>query len=153
MKSSEYPEEFPRKHKIGFPRNFLGIYRRNSEEISIRRNISRKFRGKMCSSKKTDEFRGNIIAVGGFYKIPRKFRRTSLFCRNSVGISSVCRQDLNYKYKHSSSSSFTPYHHPPSYSIYTRIWFIKNMSSSNYFRSWIDRPHLDPNTRLLTEEY
>nr|VDD51270.1 unnamed protein product [Brassica oleracea] len=27
------------------------------------------------------------------------------------------------------------------------------MSSSKYFRSWIDRPHLDPNTRLLTEEY
>ncbi|KAF3604027.1 hypothetical protein F2Q69_00035887 [Brassica cretica] len=27
------------------------------------------------------------------------------------------------------------------------------MSSSNYFRSWIDRPHLDPNKRLLTEEY
>ncbi|KAG5411166.1 hypothetical protein IGI04_007485 [Brassica rapa subsp. trilocularis] len=27
------------------------------------------------------------------------------------------------------------------------------MSSSTYFRSWIDRPHLDPNTRLLTEEY
>ncbi|KAF2538462.1 hypothetical protein F2Q68_00021537 [Brassica cretica] len=27
------------------------------------------------------------------------------------------------------------------------------MSSSNYYRSWIDRPHLDPNTRLLTEEY
>uniref|UniRef100_A0A0D3BCY4 Uncharacterized protein n=1 Tax=Brassica oleracea var. oleracea TaxID=109376 RepID=A0A0D3BCY4_BRAOL len=27
------------------------------------------------------------------------------------------------------------------------------MSSSNYFRSWIDRPHLDPNTRLLMEEY
>ena len=27
------------------------------------------------------------------------------------------------------------------------------MSSSNYFRSWIDRPHLDPNTRLLTKEY
>ncbi|KAG5393417.1 hypothetical protein IGI04_023380 [Brassica rapa subsp. trilocularis] len=27
------------------------------------------------------------------------------------------------------------------------------MCSSNYFRSWIDRPHLDPNTRLLTEEY
>ncbi|KAF3593002.1 hypothetical protein DY000_02023942 [Brassica cretica] len=27
------------------------------------------------------------------------------------------------------------------------------MSSSNYFCSWIDRPHLDPNTRLLTEEY
>ncbi|KAG5388796.1 hypothetical protein IGI04_030337 [Brassica rapa subsp. trilocularis] len=26
------------------------------------------------------------------------------------------------------------------------------MSSSNYFRSWIDRPHLDPNTRLLMEE-
>uniref|UniRef100_A0A0D3EAS3 DUF4216 domain-containing protein n=1 Tax=Brassica oleracea var. oleracea TaxID=109376 RepID=A0A0D3EAS3_BRAOL len=27
------------------------------------------------------------------------------------------------------------------------------MSSSNYFRSWINRPHFDPNTRLLTEEY
>ena len=27
------------------------------------------------------------------------------------------------------------------------------MSSSNYYRSCIDRPHLDPNTRLLTEEY
>ncbi|KAF3516567.1 hypothetical protein DY000_02061067 [Brassica cretica] len=27
------------------------------------------------------------------------------------------------------------------------------MSSSNYFRSRIDRPHLDPNKRLLTEEY
>ncbi|KAF3549351.1 hypothetical protein DY000_02009347 [Brassica cretica] len=38
-------EEIPRKHKIWFPRNFLGIYRRNSEEISIRRNIPRKFRG------------------------------------------------------------------------------------------------------------
>ncbi|KAF3605427.1 hypothetical protein DY000_02050481 [Brassica cretica] len=35
MKSSEYTEEIPRKHKIGFPRNFFGIYRRNSEEISI----------------------------------------------------------------------------------------------------------------------
>ncbi|KAG5378565.1 hypothetical protein IGI04_026407 [Brassica rapa subsp. trilocularis] len=27
------------------------------------------------------------------------------------------------------------------------------MSSSNYFRSWIDRPHLNLNTRLLTKEY
>ncbi|KAF3525188.1 hypothetical protein F2Q69_00048911 [Brassica cretica] len=27
------------------------------------------------------------------------------------------------------------------------------MSSSNYFHSWIDRPHLDSNTRLLMEEY
>ncbi|KAL0695462.1 hypothetical protein Bca4012_062642 [Brassica carinata] len=27
------------------------------------------------------------------------------------------------------------------------------MSSSNYFRSWIDRPHLDPDTRFLTLEY
>ncbi|KAF3540224.1 hypothetical protein F2Q69_00022847 [Brassica cretica] len=27
------------------------------------------------------------------------------------------------------------------------------MSSSNYYRSWIDRPHLDLNTRLLSEEY
>ena len=125
MKSSEYPEEFPRKHKIWC---FLGIYRRNSEEISIRRNILMEYRGKKYSSEKTDEFRGYIIAVReplesrwGILKILRKFRRTSRWRRNSVGISSVCRQDLNYKYKHSSSSSFTSYLHPPTYSIYTRI--------------------------------
>ncbi|WZZ34309.1 hypothetical protein YC2023_017710 [Brassica napus] len=70
-------EEIPRKHKIGFPRNFLGIYRRNSEEISIRRNILRKFRGKMCSSEKTDEFRGNIIAVGEPLGDFTKFRGNS----------------------------------------------------------------------------
>ncbi|KAF3519305.1 hypothetical protein DY000_02061148 [Brassica cretica] len=56
-------EDIPRKHEIWFPRNFLGIYRRNSEEISIRRNILMEYRGKMYSSEKTDEFRGNIIAV------------------------------------------------------------------------------------------
>ena len=27
------------------------------------------------------------------------------------------------------------------------------MSSGNYYRSWMDKPHLDPNTTLLTEEY
>ena len=27
------------------------------------------------------------------------------------------------------------------------------MSSSNYFRSWMDKPHMEPNTNLLTEEY
>ncbi|WZZ39401.1 hypothetical protein YC2023_035660 [Brassica napus] len=27
------------------------------------------------------------------------------------------------------------------------------MSSEVYYRSWIDKPHLDPNTNLLTEEY
>ena len=52
-----------RKLKIWVPWNFLGIYRRNSEEILIRRNILREYRGKMYSSEKTDEFRGNIIAV------------------------------------------------------------------------------------------
>ncbi|KAF3568658.1 hypothetical protein DY000_02012838 [Brassica cretica] len=49
-------EDIPKKHKIWFPRNFLGIYRRNSEEISIRRNILMEYRGKMYSSEKTDEF-------------------------------------------------------------------------------------------------
>ena len=34
-------EEIPRKQKIGVPRNFLEIYRRNSEETSVRRNIPR----------------------------------------------------------------------------------------------------------------
>ncbi|KAF3488833.1 hypothetical protein F2Q69_00053912 [Brassica cretica] len=27
------------------------------------------------------------------------------------------------------------------------------MSSEVYYRSWMDKPHLDPNTNLLTEEY
>ncbi|KAF2573382.1 hypothetical protein F2Q70_00004460 [Brassica cretica] len=27
------------------------------------------------------------------------------------------------------------------------------MSSGNSYRSWMDKPHLDPNTRLLTQEY
>ncbi|KAF2570961.1 hypothetical protein F2Q70_00001405 [Brassica cretica] len=27
------------------------------------------------------------------------------------------------------------------------------MSSRNYYRSWMDKTHLDPNTNLLTEEY
>ena len=127
-KSRGISEDIPRKHKIWFPRNFLGIYRRNSEEISFRRNNLMEYRGKLYSSEKTDEFRGNIIDVReplesrwGILKIPRKFRRTSRLHRNSVGISSDRRQDFNYKYKHPSSSSFTPYLHPPSHFLYTRI--------------------------------
>ena len=128
MKSSEYPEEFPRIFRGNAKFGFLGIYRRNSEEISFRRNILLEYRGKLYSSEKTDEFRGNIIDVReplesrwGILKIPRKFRRTSRLHRNSVGISSDRRQDFNYKYKHPSSSSFTPYLHPPSHFLYTRI--------------------------------
>ncbi|KAF3500353.1 hypothetical protein F2Q69_00041676 [Brassica cretica] len=81
-------EEIPRKHKIGVPRNFLGIYRRNSEETSVRRNIPRKFRGTMCSSEKTDEFRGNIIAVGEPLGDFTKFRGNSDELAFSVGIPS-----------------------------------------------------------------
>ncbi|CAN6918959.1 unnamed protein product, partial [Brassica oleracea] len=71
---------------------------KKTAEISIRRNILMEYRGEMYSSEKTDEFRGYIIAVGeplesrwGILKISRKFRRTSRWRRNSVGISSVCR--------------------------------------------------------------
>ncbi|KAF3488338.1 hypothetical protein F2Q69_00056130 [Brassica cretica] len=77
-------DEIPRKHKIGVPRNFLGIYRRNSEETSVRRNIPRKFRG----SEKTDEFRGNIIAVGDPLGDFTKFRGNSDELAFSVGIPS-----------------------------------------------------------------
>ena len=38
-------EAIPRKHKIWLPRNFLGIFRRNSEENSSRRNIPTEYRG------------------------------------------------------------------------------------------------------------
>ncbi|KAF3592629.1 hypothetical protein DY000_02021446 [Brassica cretica] len=27
------------------------------------------------------------------------------------------------------------------------------MSSGAYYRSWMDKPHLDPNSNLLTKEY
>ena len=27
------------------------------------------------------------------------------------------------------------------------------MSSGVYYRSWMDKPHMDPNTNLLTDEY
>ncbi|WZZ71695.1 hypothetical protein YC2023_083065 [Brassica napus] len=30
---------------------------------------------------------------------------------------------------------------------------VKIMSSGAYYRSWMDNPHLDPNTNLLTKEY
>ncbi|KAF3512359.1 hypothetical protein F2Q69_00008015 [Brassica cretica] len=88
MKSSEYPEEFPRKFQGNTKFGFLGIYRRNSKEISIRRNIPRKFRGKMCSSEKTDEFRGNIIAVGEPLGDFTKFRGNSDELAVGVGIPS-----------------------------------------------------------------
>ena len=35
----------PRKHKIWLPRNFLGIFRRNSEDNTSRRNIPTEYRG------------------------------------------------------------------------------------------------------------
>jgi len=126
------------------PRNIPRNFRGNSEETQnwgsseFPQNIPTEFRGNLSPSEYSEEIpRNNVFlgknrwiprkyysrwrAVGGFYKIPRKFRRTSLFRRNSVGISSVCRQDLIYINKHSSSSSFTPYLHPPSYSIYPWI--------------------------------
>ncbi|KAF2585557.1 hypothetical protein F2Q70_00035562 [Brassica cretica] len=88
MKSSEYPDEFPRKFRGNTKFGFLGIYRRNSEEISIRRNIPRKFRRNMCSSEKTDEFRGNIIAVGEPLGDFTKFRGNSDEQAIGVGIPS-----------------------------------------------------------------
>ncbi|KAF3567309.1 hypothetical protein DY000_02016398 [Brassica cretica] len=75
MKSSEYPEEFSRKFRGNTKFGFLGIYRRNSEEISIRRNIPRKFRG-------------NIIAVGEPFGDFTKFRGNSDELTVGVGIPS-----------------------------------------------------------------
>ncbi|KAF3608399.1 hypothetical protein DY000_02049507 [Brassica cretica] len=93
MKSSEYPEEFPRIFQGNTKFGFLGIYRRNSEEILIRRNILMEYRGKMYSSKKTDEFRGYIIAVRepledfkNSEEIPRKEPLPSIFRRNFLGL-------------------------------------------------------------------
>ncbi|KAF3579971.1 hypothetical protein DY000_02035342 [Brassica cretica] len=79
MKSSEYPEEFPRKFRGSTKLGFLGISSEYTDGIPRKYQSVGIFRGKMCSSEKTDEFRGNIIAVGGFYKIPRKFRFLGIF--------------------------------------------------------------------------
>ncbi|KAF3552537.1 hypothetical protein DY000_02004868 [Brassica cretica] len=92
--SRRISEEIPRKHKIWFPRNFFGIYRRNSEKISIRRNIPRKFRGNTFSSEKTDEFRGNIIAVGEPFGDFTKFRGNSDELTVGVGIPSEFPQSV-----------------------------------------------------------
>ena len=65
MKSSEYTEEFPRKFRGNTKLGFLGI-----------------------SSEKTDEFRGNIIAVGEPLGDFTKFRGNSDELVLSVGIPS-----------------------------------------------------------------
>ncbi|KAF2552589.1 hypothetical protein F2Q68_00035339 [Brassica cretica] len=70
MKSSEYPEEFPRKFRGNTKFGFLGISSEFTDGIPRKYQSVGIFRGNMCSSEKTDEFRGNIIAVGGFYEIP-----------------------------------------------------------------------------------
>uniref|UniRef100_A0A0D3CR77 Transposase-associated domain-containing protein n=1 Tax=Brassica oleracea var. oleracea TaxID=109376 RepID=A0A0D3CR77_BRAOL len=98
------------------------------------------------------EFMGPWRAVGDFKnseEILRKEPLPSVFRRNFLGtvgsISSINARTPNL-FIHSISSS--------SHILYLHTNLIeKNMSSSNYYRSWIDRPHLDPNTRLLTEEY
>ena len=82
QENSDILTDIPTENEI------LGIYRRNFEEISIRRNIPRKFRGKMCFSEKTDEFRGNIIAVGEPLGDFTKFRGNSDELVLSVGIPS-----------------------------------------------------------------
>ena len=88
QENSDILTDIPTENEI------LGIYRRNSEEttvrrnIPVRRNILRKFRGKLCSSEKTDEFRGNIIAVGEPLGDFTKFRGNSDELAFSVGIPS-----------------------------------------------------------------
>ncbi|KAL0759924.1 hypothetical protein Bca101_076074 [Brassica carinata] len=64
MKSSEYTEEFPRKFRGNTKLGFLGISSEYTDGIPRKPQSVGIFRGTMCSSKKTDEFRGNIIAVG-----------------------------------------------------------------------------------------
>ncbi|KAF3598671.1 hypothetical protein F2Q69_00035090 [Brassica cretica] len=66
----------------------VGFHYKKTAETSVRRNIPRKFRGTMCSSEKTDEFRGNIIAVGEPLGDFTKFRGNSDELAFSVGIPS-----------------------------------------------------------------
>ena len=54
----------------------------------VRRNIPTEYRGKLYSSEKTDEFRGNIIAVGEPLGDFTKFRGNSDELAFSVGIPS-----------------------------------------------------------------
>ncbi|KAF3603482.1 hypothetical protein F2Q69_00037076 [Brassica cretica] len=138
MRSSEYSDEFPR------------TFRENPSEYTD--EIPRK----AYSSENADEYPriyySRWRAVGDFKnseEIPRKEPLPSVFRRNFLGtvgsISSINTRTPNL-FIHSISSS--------SHILYLHTNLIeKSMSSSNYYRSWIDRPHLDPNTRLLTEEY
>ena len=88
QENSDILTDIPTENEI------LGIYRRNSEETTVRRNIPRKFRGKLCSSEKTDEFRGNIIAVGEPLGDFTKFRGNSDELVLSVGIPSEFRRNF-----------------------------------------------------------
>ncbi|KAF3607772.1 hypothetical protein DY000_02044967 [Brassica cretica] len=139
MRSSEYSDEFPKKFRDWVSSEFP-------------RNIPMKYRGRHIPRKTPTNIRGYIIAVGDFNnseEILKKEPLPSVFCRNFLGtvgsISSINTRTPNL-FSHSISSS--------SHILYLHMNLIeKNMSSSNYYRSWIDRPHLDPNTRLLREEY
>ncbi|KAF3523758.1 hypothetical protein F2Q69_00049410 [Brassica cretica] len=92
MKSSEYTEEFPRKFRGNTKLGFLGISSEYTDGIPRKPQsvgiYPRKFRGTMCSSEKTDEFRGNIIAVGEPLGDFTKFRGNSDELAFSVGIPS-----------------------------------------------------------------
>ncbi|KAF3527707.1 hypothetical protein DY000_02041200 [Brassica cretica] len=81
-------EEIPRKHKIWFPRNFLGINRRNSEETSIRRNIPRKYPDDVLpryiprtfpTNEWSSEFPRKFVSSEFRRKIPRDFRGKKKF--------------------------------------------------------------------------
>ena len=70
-----------------------------------------------------------------------------LFRRNSVG--SVGKFPLQIRaLPHFPHSQFI-------LSSFSLLQFQKKkiMISGNYYRSWMDKTHLDPNTNLLTEEY
>ncbi|KAF3560240.1 hypothetical protein F2Q69_00015522 [Brassica cretica] len=98
MKSSEYPEEFPRKFLGIFRGNtkfgFLGISSEYTDRIPRKYQSVGIFRGKMCSSEKTDEFRGNIKAVGEPLGDFTKFRGNSDELAVGVGIPSEFRRNF-----------------------------------------------------------
>ncbi|KAF3512446.1 hypothetical protein F2Q69_00005886 [Brassica cretica] len=132
MKSSEYTEEFPRKFRV-------------------RRNIPRKFRGTMCSSEKTDEFRGNIIAVGEPLGDFTKFRGNSDELAFSVGIPSEFPRDMFLRiYRGTVPSEYSEERVPRNIPRKMSLGIIRGNSSVGIFLSidvYMSKTHRSMNVR------
>ncbi|WZZ49982.1 LOW QUALITY PROTEIN: hypothetical protein YC2023_050089 [Brassica napus] len=117
------------------------------------RNIPRKFRGNLCSSEKTDEFRGNTIAVGEPLGDFTKFRGNSDELAFSVGIPSefprifMAEKQFEYRYatedklEEMKQREFTGW-------MFTYVCYIKYPRVRNRDDPWVTVTRLNPRGRV-----